>query len=158
MAAAVRGYGRLFGDPHLAELTVHLPRHPEEQYTACQGHADDCEQLHSKICQQNPQTCGSYYAEDDGAAAAFGREPSGSHSNDDRIVAGEHHFDDDHRQQRTELIYAGQHPRHIGIAACIVEATATSKFAVLPRQPAFPRGRECAALARYLAHLGWVSA
>jgi len=128
MAAAVRGYGRLFGDPHLAELTVHLPRHPEEQYAACQGHADDREQLHSKICQQNPQTYGSYYAQDDGAAAAVGRQPSGSHSDDDRIVAGEHHIDDNHRQQRTELIYAGQHPRHISIGTRVVEASASSNY------------------------------
>jgi hypothetical protein len=105
---------------------------------------------------------GGGYAHDDDAASPFDGEAGGCHSDDDRIVPGEHHVDDDHRQQRAELIYAGQHPRHISIAARIVEAPAAPKFAPLPlatRLPAVPGPLgKCAFLTRYLVHRGCESA
>src|SRR6516225_11002156 len=86
-----------------------------------------------------------------------GRWPGGSHTDDDRIVAGEHHIDDDHRQQRTELIYAGQHPRHISIGARIVEASARSNYPLFIPQCSVVTEilNRCAALTRYLVHRGW---
>ena len=111
----------LLGRPRLAQLAVHLPRHPQQQHPAGQGQPDDHEQPGGKIGEQDAQHRGGGDAEHDRPPALLGRQPGRRHPDDDRVVAGEHHVDDDHRQQRAELINLDQHLRHISTARSKVE-------------------------------------
>jgi len=121
-AALCRGRPRSVADPRLADLAIHLPAYPKEEYATGQGQADDREQRHGKIGEQDAQDRRGGDPERDDAASPRERQSGRCHSNDDRVVAGEHHVDDDHRQQGAELINADQHFRQIVIEARPVEA------------------------------------
>jgi CRISPR/Cas system CSM-associated protein Csm4 (group 5 of RAMP superfamily) len=92
----------------LAELSPHLPAHPEQQNATGEEQTYQLQQLHGHHSQAQAQDHGGNQAVEDGPASLFRRQTRGSEADSDSVVPSQGQVDHDDLGQGDQGLGGGK--------------------------------------------------